>query len=500
MAHSPKTLADFRRKHDPSFQHDAALAPVYNRSITWGKTRRAIVVAAQNATPVEQDFWAVLNHIAETLGAELFVIPLRYKNPTSLWTGSQQDAEWYAPETRPYLWNVSADISAQAMVLGDIRIQPTNSTPLTGADALSQGKSAVVGHTRAQSKSVAMMAAPAPFLMTSGAVTVSNYTDTRVGRLGHFHHSLSAVLIEARGNKHTMRRLNYSPKTKRVIDMGVAYYAKRHETAPPSLALIMGDTHVDYVDPKVIKATFEAGGIVERTRPKHLVWHDLLDGHSCNPHHIGNPFADIAKHVGGRSEVSGETTRAIEFVRTRTAQAVKATGHKDLLSVLVPSNHVDFLARWIAKSDWKLLPAENRVFYLRTALMMAEQTTLTEKGIDYPDPFSELFRNANVANSRVLDTGEPFKLAGVELSMHGDNGPNGSRGSRKNLMRVASKSVIGHSHSPGEDEGCTQVGTSTRLKLEYNGGSPSSWLNAHVDLNADGKRQIVIIRDGEFAL
>lgn len=500
MAYKPKDLAEFQRKHDPMFQHDAAISPVYNRQVKWSKgTRRAIVVAAQNATPAHKDFWAVLNHMAETLNAELFVLPLRYKNPTSIWTGSQQDAEWYANEFRPYLWNQPLDLNDGVMVLGDIRVQPTNSNPLGGADALSRGKSCVVGHTRAQSKSVAMMNAPAPFLMTSGAATVANYSDTRVGRLGHFHHSLSAVLIEVKGERFTQRRLNYSEHTQRVIDMGVAYYADRHETAPPSLALIMGDTHVDYVCGTVVAATFGNGGIVERTRPQHLLWHDLLDGDSCNPHHAQDPFADIAKYIGGRGSVNGETTRAIDFVRGRTAEAKKATGNT-VKSVLVPSNHLDFLARWIAKSDWKVLPPENRAFYLRTALMIAESAGLDDAGINYVDPFTELFRRANIPDAIALDSGDSFKLGGVELAMHFDKGPNGSKGSLKNLRRVASKSVGGHSHSPGEDEGATQVGTSTRLRLSYNKGSPSSWLNAHCDLNADGKRQLVIIRDGDFAL
>ena len=50
--------------------------------------------------------------------------------------------------------------------------------------------------------------------------------------------------------------------------------------------------------------------------------------------------------------------------------------------------------------------------------------------------------------------------------MHGDKGPNGARGSIRNLRRIGIRSVIGHTHSPGIDEGCYQVGTSTRLRLE----------------------------------
>ena len=74
--------------------------------------------------------------------------------------------------------------------------------------------------------------------------------------------------------------------------------------------------------------------------------------------------------------------------------------------------------------------------------------------------------------------------------MHGDRGPNGARGSAKNLRRIGIKSVIGHSHSPQISEGCYQVGTSSRLKLEYNEG-PSGWLNTHCVIHADGKRQFV---------
>jgi hypothetical protein len=106
-----------------------------------------------------------------------------------------------------------------------------------------------------------------------------------------------------------------------------------------------------------------------------------------------------------------------------------------------------------------------------------------------------LVRDRKLARVRVLDEDESFRLGGVELGMHGDRGPNGSRGSIRNLRRIGVKSIIGHSHSPGIDEGCYQVGTSTRLRLEYNHGA-SSWLNCHCILHADGKRQLVVIVDG----
>jgi hypothetical protein len=80
--------------------------------------------------------------------------------------------------------------------------------------------------------------------------------------------------------------------------------------------------------------------------------------------------------------------------------------------------------------------------------------------------------------------------------MHGDKGPNGARGSLKNLRGVGVKSIIGHSHSPGISEGCYQVGTSSCLRLDYNAG-PSGWLNTHCVLYANGKRSLINIIGNE---
>jgi hypothetical protein len=88
-------------------------------------------------------------------------------------------------------------------------------------------------------------------------------------------------------------------------------------------------------------------------------------------------------------------------------------------------------------------------------------------------------------------------IAGIESGMHGDKGPNGARGSIRNLRRIGVKSITGHPHSSGEDEGCMQVGTSTPLKLEYTSG-PSGWMNTDAIIYANGKRTLVNFIDGEY--
>jgi hypothetical protein len=483
------TLDDVNRQFNPAYEIQTPQT-VLLRDLPSG-CNRYIITAAQNGTPVHSAFWRSLKVAATYFGAQILVIPLRYKNPTSQWTGSQRNQEWWAPEVRDYLWNVRHKLNRNLTLLADLKIQPTAETPLTGADAISHAASGIIGHTKVQLKCIATpSAAMAKILTTTGACTVENYTDSRAGRIGAFHHSLSALIVEVEGPKFFMRHMHFDSKSGGCIDLDTWFGPSGYRNAPRPLGLIMGDTHVDSICPKVKQVTFGSGGIVETLKPKHLIWHDLLDSYSCNPHHKNNPFNVIAKRSKNADDVRAEMTRAIDFIFEHTP--------KDVTSVIVGSNHNDFLRRWIIDGDWKNDPV-NAEFYLETALAMVRGTKLTEKGTEYPDPFMYWAEKANLPNTILLNDDESFELGGVELGMHGNLGPNGARGSRANLKRIGIRSIIGHSHTPGIDEGCYQAGTSTRLRLEYNKG-PSSWLNAHVLLHADGKRQLLVIVDGKYRL
>lgn len=449
-----------------------------------------IITAAQNGTPVHEVFWNCLLQMEEHRQAELLVIPLRYKNPTSRWSASQANEEHWAEEVQEYLWNTRKALNQNLVLLGDVKTQPTASDPLNGFEAISGSSSAILGHTKLQLRCVATPSnRMAKIMTTTGACTVPNYTDSKAGKLGQFHHTLSAVVVEIVGKKFYLRQLNFDQKTQSFTDLNTRYYEDRVEKAPRAKALIMGDTHVDFISKTVESATFGEDGIVDTLNPEYLVWHDLLDGYSVNPHHKGNPFNSIAKMMSGHSSVVAEVTRACQFVKDRTTRGIT--------SVVVPSNHDDFLRRWIITHDWKTDPG-NAEFYLRTALEMVRKTKFTDAGTWYPSPFTMVFPDiVDVSNIKLLEPDESFLLCQIELSMHGDRGPNGSRGSIRNHRRLGVRSIIGHSHTPGIEEGAYQTGTSTNLRLEYNGG-PSSWLNAHCSINADGKRQLIFIVDGQW--
>lgn len=484
--------------------------------------KRYIITAAQNATPVHDEFFRCLLTACHHLDAELLVIPIRYKNATSQWTESQRNADWWldkpvlpyelanTKETeveynarvyprRKYLWNVRRVLNDNLVLLADIKTQPTASSPLTAFDGITGSRSAIVGHTKLHLKTVATPQNRMPkILTTTGACTVVNYTDSKAGKLGEFHHTLGALVVEIQGKKFHMRQLNGDKTTGEFTDLTWHYSRNSVSAAPAPLALIMGDTHVDFIDPTVEKATFGKGGIVDTLKPQYLLWHDLLDGYSVNPHHE-SLMNEMAKWKAQRQSIRDEINRAVGFVAKRTPA--------DTVSVVVSSNHDAFLRRWMTKTmRYGIHDPVNAKFFFDTGSMMADSAHLGTGGTVTEDPFiywAEKLYPTMVSKTagalRCLHGDESFVLEGVELGMHGDRGPNGSKGSIRNLRRIGVRSVIGHSHSPGIDEGCYQVGTSTRLRLEYTGG-PSSWLNTHCILYATGKRALINIIDGDWRL
>jgi len=481
-------LQDFRSKHDPRHVIEEPTA-VYDRLLA-PSARAFIIVCAQNATPVDDQWWSVLLRMAELKGAELLAVPIRYRNPNSRWSASQADAEWWDAAVRPYLWNRRLALNDNVVLLGDIKVVPTAANPLAGVDALSGASSGIVGHTKLQLRTAAVQSNRlAKILTTTGACTVPNYTDSRVGRLGAFHHSLSAVLVEVVDAKQFhLRQLHFDRATATCTDIDQRYSAAGVEPAPRALSVTCGDTHVRVTDPLVDRATFGPGGLVELVRPRYVVCHDLLDGETHNPHQLANPFGRIARRQSGLDDVRAEVLEAIDFVAQRTP----ADGE----SVVVASNHDDFLRRWILTHDWKTDPV-NAAFYLETAYAMVHSTRRGPGGTEYASPFHLWLERVAPPRVRALHVDESLVLGEVEHGMHGDRGPNGARGSVANLKRVGLKSTSGHSHSPAIEEGHYRAGTSSVLQLEYNHGL-SSWLQAHVLEHADGKRQIIIFVNGLF--
>jgi hypothetical protein len=212
-------------------------------------SKRIVITWAQNATPIHKPFFHTLINYCKVNDAQLIVIPGRYKNPTSVWLDSQENAQWWDEETRLYLINQRLPIGKNLVLLGDIKTQPTAVRPLSGFESITHGESGILGHPKLQMEVIPTPHQKLPkILTTTGACTVSNYTDSKAGKKGDFHHVLGAVVIEQDGD-HQFHLRHINANSRGVFcDLDTIYMQEATKPAGPYKALIFGDTHVRFTD------------------------------------------------------------------------------------------------------------------------------------------------------------------------------------------------------------------------------------------------------------
>lgn len=452
---------------------------------------RYVVTCAQNATELFRPFYRSLLKYCEYNNAILIVIPFRYKNPTSVWTQQQENDDFWAYEIEEFLYQGEFWLAEKLCVRADVPITPTKVSPLAGFDTLTGGASAIFGHPKLELKCIATPQNKLPkVIQTTGAVTKRNYIPSVAGKKGEFHHTYGATVVEVDGDEFHTRQINAMNDGSFYEIAGgklLRYTGNKITPGKRIEALVMGDTHVDYIDPEVYTATFEKNGIIDALKPKQLLWHDVLDFYSRSHHH--GCMETIAKSKNGSDDVRAEVERAVNFIIDNTPKNTK--------SVVVPSNHPEALEKWVKVTDWRS-DAVNAETYLETALYMVQTATVTENGARWGDPFHYwVDKIAPKHNLTLLHRDQSHKVKDIELSMHGDLGSNGARGSLLGLSKIGVKSIVGHSHTPGIREGCYQTGTSSRLRLDYNRG-PSSWMHTHCIIYPNGKRCLVNIINGSW--
>lgn len=459
------------------------------------KGQRFVVTSAQNNTEVDPRFWRALKRYAEERKARLLVIPVRYKNPTTRRDAQDDDADvWWPGEVIPYLVENEVTVHPYLKIMGHVRVQATAIHPLTGLEPLSHGASAIFGHAQ-----IAMQTVPTPqhempkVLHTTGSTSVKNYSRTKAGVRGEFHHSLGALVVEKKGNAFHMRSL-VGDDDGSFCDAGtMRYYHEKGSKAFKRVeALITGDEHAIFNDVGCREGTYlNPDSIAKTCRPKVIVRHDVFDGYSISHHHWKRPMTRYVKRIEGIDDVGME----LEITRAHIDETTPA----DSRNIIVRSNHDEHFTRWLMENDpRKSGDWQNAKVFHEAWCAMLESATFdgSGRGAVFEDPFVAYMRPRMESDCQWLGRDDPCTIMGILLSLHGDQGPNGTRGSAANLSRIGAKTIIGHRHSPCIVQGCYQVGTSTG-PLEYASG-PSGWLMTHCVILPNGKRQLLNVIDGRW--
>jgi len=347
--------------------------------------------------------------------------------------------------------------------------------PLSGLNSITDLESCIIGHPRQHLKSLPVLDGyPNKLLLSTGACTVPNYTDSKAGKKGEFHHVLGFILVELDGEHFHIRQVS--------ADKDGNFYDLFHKVQDGEVKInddgcefaVLGDLHLGEEDEAAHKATFS---LLDKMKPKYTFLHDIFDGASVNHHEETNPFKLLERERNGTNSLKGELSYMIEWMKSKLQYNL----------VVVRSNHDDFLDRWLMRADWRAAP--HKMQYLHYAKILADG--LAPNGI-VPYVINEAFGDAVIT----LGINESFRLLDWELAMHGHLGSGGSRGSHTQFKNMNTKNITAHVHHPHSEDGHKSVGTLTKKRMSYNKGL-SNWMHTNALGYKDGHVQLIHIISGK---
>tara|TARA_R110002020_G_scaffold57016_3_gene157174 strand:- start:137 stop:1702 length:1566 start_codon:yes stop_codon:yes gene_type:complete len=435
-----------------------------------------IIAWAQNATPVHSNLFKNILAYSEARDAGLHIIAGRYKNPTSIF--SDEDYDWWSDEVRPYLDANRHNLHKHLQVLSDVKVSPTASTPLSGLNGITGLESCIIGHPRQHLKTLPVLEGyPHKLLLSTGACTVSNYTDSKAGKKGEFHHALGFIIVELDGDDFHIRQVsaddegNFYDLFHRVKD------GKVYDNGEGCEAAILGDIHIQHNNKEATELTFE---LLDIMKPKHTMIHDIIDCESISHWDMKDPFRMMQKEEEGTDNLYKEKEDMLDWLEKYK--------HHNL--VVVRSNHDDFFDRWLKFSDWRKVG--NKKLYLEGANILANEPVAKKKGV-----IPWYIHNRFGDEVKTLGLDDSYRVLGWELAMHGHLGASGSRGSHTQFKGINTKNVTAHVHHPHKEDGHCSVGTLTHLRVNYTKGL-NTWMHSNGLIYPDGKFQHIHIINGKY--
>lgn len=443
------------------------------------KRRKTLLISwAQNNTKINKNLLTNIEAYATHLKANIHIIAGRYKNPTSIFTEGQKGEEFWDKDVQKYLDANRHSLHKYLQILSDVKISPTASMPLSGLNGITGLESCIVGHPRQHLKSLPVLEGyPHKLLLSTGACTVPNYTDSKAGKKGEFHHMLGFIIVELDGDNFHIRQINADDDGNFYDLNNRAYQGSIYDNEEGCDVAILGDVHVRHNDEVATKAAFE---LIDYLKPDQVVVHDIAEMESILHWDEKDPFKLLQKEELGLDNLQGEIDQIMDWIED----------HKEYNLVMARSNHDDMLDRWLKSTDWR--KSNNKKTYLELSNILANNKDAQTKGV-LPYLINQRFGE----DVTTLSLDDSFRIHKWELAMHGHLGANGSRGGHTQFKNLNTKNITGHGHHPHREDGHIMVGTLSHLRVGFNRG-PSSWMNGIGLIYPDGKAQLIHIINGEY--
>ncbi len=463
--------------------------------------KRYLLSSAQSSTKVHQRLWDNWLALGEHYGAEVLVSTFAYnrasygskatkrgRGPTA----SDQGDVWYDPEIEDYICDDQVELAPGLVFCGEMNILPTAVRPLSGLEVYTERKSAIFPHVKVHMQSIPSgKNEPTKFNYTTGTVTKRNYIQKKEGLKADFHHQYGGLLVEVDPEGRWFVRQVTADSKGVLCDKDVRVSADGEITTGNRVRGInWGDIHTATLDPEVARLAWGDGGMMDTLHPQYQFMHDILDFRARNPHvaRRGEVHERFRSFVQGHDSVEEEVEGVANFLIKTRRDWCK--------TIVVNSNHDNFMTRWLREADYRLDPL-NAVFFLECQLHLFKSIAAD------PNASSNLLRwtiermNGIDENVRFLNEDESFVIDNVEYGLHGHNGPNGAPGTPTNHARMGRRISRGHEHATGIFENTFTSGLSGTNDQGYNHG-PSSWSPSHIVAYENGMRAIYTMWQGKW--
>ena len=477
-----------------------------------GKVTRFLCTCAQNNTNLPEPLWDNIQALAKHYDARILIARTVYNrfadtagmDKKLIIGGVHRDHATYHWDERleSYFHDERLELAPGLVWCGETNISPTAARPLSQFDTYTGRASTVVPHNRIALRPVAShYTEGTKMLFTTGTLTMRNYIQRKAGQMAEFHHCYGALLVEVDADGTWFTRQINADSDGVIHDWDVRVAGGKVSTGNRIEAINWGDTHVAYGDPIAYALAWGDGGMLDQLRPQYQFMNDLIDFRTRNPHNIKRHLnlQAFVEHTLGHRSVRKEMQDTAAFLQKTLRSYCK--------TLVVSSNHDNFLVEWLERTgDFRKDP-ENAVYFLEAATHLWRQTEARGKPPNMTrwamlNAGYELIADRNRNTLQFLDEDQSFIICkdahgGLECGMHGHQGPNGARGSVASLSKMGRKANIGHHHSAGIYDGLYVAGIMGSLDQGYNSG-PGSWSQSNILTYPNGKRAIQTIYDGKI--
>jgi hypothetical protein len=440
---------------------------------------RMILTSAEAGAAVHEGFLRNLGAYGAWLGARLVVVKVGGGKADSALEG--------------LLGKTPIDFEQQVEIATDIRIHPRASRPLTGVQGRKGAVWTIFPHPIVQLETMPRVRVDGLRVqLTTGAVTMPRGNAEQGG-----YNEVGAVIVElsSDGIAHCRHLLTPAEGDGAFQDLAVRVQNGKIKQGCGVEAINYGDIHHSSIDAGVAAATWgiaadpRAGkSLVDHLQPRHQIFHDVCDFSARSPFDIRNHHKRFAQFATGGGDVRDEMEE--------TARFLKVTRRPSCTSLIVASNHDEMFGHWLLDTDFREDPA-NAIFFLKCSLALHERLARGEDAAGFFEATLRELASDGLEGVSFLRHGEGYKVAGIEMGIHGDKGPDGRKGGMQAVERLGIRATIGHTHRPTTRGGIWSSGV-CQTELGYARGPLTAWAAAHVVTYWNGGRQHLFFHGGRF--